>query len=495
MIRVISNFARLGLNFVLGLLIIRLLLEYDAVIYSIYVLVVVGIGIGAMLREFARIAIVPSLGDTIGGDPADFARAYASSFVVSAILAIAGLALMVALVPLLGFFAVPPEIRSDAAWFVVLRGAQAAIGVALAPVLNIVFIQRRFVLANGLLVFERLVDAAAVAALVWGIPVLGDGLTRIGLVGLLGLLLVYGIVALLVIRSDPRFMPQWSAMRRVEVRRLFGFFGWTAALVVAMNLFFRFDIVLTNLMFGAAATAALGIAIQAASMIQQLANGLVIGIDAEAAHLAQNPEGNAGMLRLLGRTLQLQLSIAGAASAVLFVATPQFLQLWLGPEGLAKLDVPLLVAVIRVLLIGLVVRCLAEGWMRALSGIGRLDSYVKWLLLAGVLNPPAILLALWLTDFEPLLVLAAIFAALHVLAYGIAVPAVAARVLGTSLLALYRPALLPAIAVVLGGVVYAVLVDGLETMPTLLFLLATAALFAPALLLATWSLMKHRFAR
>jgi O-antigen/teichoic acid export membrane protein len=431
MLRIGSNFLRLGLNFLIGIVLVRLLLRHDLETYAIYALIVVGIGIGAMLKELARIAIVPRLGKAFGSDDqTGFARAYASSFVVSAGLGAIGAAILLALIPLLPAFSIAEERWTDTSGFLAFRAAQAFLIVFLAPMLNLLLLARKFVLANILLVAERAIELASILLLVNGVVIVGEGgLTQIAIAGFAGLLALYAIVGIALMARNNAFRPRISAITRDDIQSALKLFGWTAVLVLAMNLFLRFDLVYVNVALGTTATALFALAVQATGMMQQITNGIVGGIDANAAHAMQKEGGRERLVgSLLGLSRQ-QSAIAGAIGIFLILLAPQLLKLWLGEDALSAQQFAIAAWVIRIMLVGILVRGLAEVWMYALNGMGHVGAYSRWLLVAALCNPALVLLAAISFAGEQLVAIAAIFTVLHILAYAIAIPLVASRIL------------------------------------------------------------------
>lgn len=444
MVRVGSNFLRLGVNFLIGVLLVRLLLRHDLETYSVYALIVVGIGVGAMLKELTRIAIVPSLGKAYGETGQAFTRAYSSSFVVAGVLAVIGAGFMLSLIPILPRFSIAETQLADAQGFLLLRAMQAALIVFAAPLLNLLLLGRKFVLSNLLLVCERLVELAAVWMLVNDYVLVAGGLTQIALVSLLSLVVLYAGVALILVRQNREFWPRFSAVSKQQILNAAGLFGWTAVLVLGMNLFLRFDLIFVNIVLGVGATALFALAVQATGMIQQITNGIVGGIDANAAHLMKQDGGRDKLLSALKLSSGQQAFIVAPIGMAVILLAPDLLRLWLGPEALSEDQFASAALVIRIMIAGILVRGFAEVWMYALNGIGCVGDYSRWLLVAALLNPPLVFAAAFLmTEGSQLVGVAIVFMVLHIIAYGALIPWVASNAFGTSWLEIVRPFLFP----------------------------------------------------
>ena len=96
-LRVSTNYARLIIGFLAGILVVRQLLAYGEDIFNIYTVVTVGAGIGIMLKEILRIALVPLLTEHWQKNKNDFSTQYAAAFALSLIAASTGLLIMVLL--------------------------------------------------------------------------------------------------------------------------------------------------------------------------------------------------------------------------------------------------------------------------------------------------------------------------------------------------------------------------------------------------------------
>ena len=92
--RIFSNYIRMIMTFSMGIIIVRLLLDKSQEIFSIYTLVTVGIGIGVMLKELLRIALVPRLSSAMASKGNEFSAIFTSCFLASIASAIFGAMLM-----------------------------------------------------------------------------------------------------------------------------------------------------------------------------------------------------------------------------------------------------------------------------------------------------------------------------------------------------------------------------------------------------------------
>ena len=444
MLRVGSNFARLGANFAIGLLLVRLLLDYEVTTYSIYVLVVVGFGFGIMLKELARIAIIPSLASHLA-DREAFASAYASSFVVAAGFALLGAVIMLSLIPFLSMFSIPDARLGEASIFIVARAGQTALSVLLAPLLNYLLLQRRFVLSNLLLISERVIELLSVLPLVMGLRIIGDGLAQVGILGLLGLSILYAAVGIVLVWKNRDLAPNPKRVSPAAVGKTMALCGWTPVLVMAMNLFIRFDVVFVNAALGTLMTAMFAVAVQGTGMLQQVTNGLVGGTDANISHMIAKSGSPSSAVPYLQKLSQLQIIVVGALCGLIFALASKLLELWLGETLGRDLDPDLLVVVLRIMLVGIAIRGVAEVWMQAMNGIGSVGTYSRWLLLAALANPFLVLAGLFLFSDpgDQLIWVAVVFSVLHILAYGIGVPVAVRQVFETKAASVIAPAIWP----------------------------------------------------
>ncbi len=494
-IRVGSNYLRLLLNFAIGLILVRLLLRYSVDKFSIYTLIVVGIGFGAMLKELARIAVVPSLSKTFKSDPDGFARSYSSSFLTTGLFGLSGAALMISLIFVLPYFSIKPADLKDAQLFLFFRALQAFLVVFLSPALNLMLIARRFAVANGLLIAERMIELLSIIWLIhWGSSAyFGGGLAQVGFVSLAGLIVLYGTFLGILMLRDKDFRPNPKAMSFADTKGTLKLFGWTVTLVLAMNLYLRFDIVFVNYFIGALATASFGLAVQATGIVQQVTNGLVGGLDSSFAHMQKNDVGGRTAAAAIARLSGLQASFGLAIAGIFIFCTHELILLWLGADALPPQTVQTTASVTMLMVLGIVARGFSEVWMNAMNGQGKVGRYAPWLLLGALTNPVLVCVgALFLLQDTPLIAVATAFLVLHIISYGLIVARIASRQLNIPLSNLYAPLAKPFMLFsMVAGVVWTCL-SAIGSMDGIYKIILVGTLFSVGPIAALASLFRKR---
>lgn len=503
LVRIGSSYARLLAGFLIGILLVRQLLSYGTDIFNIYTIITVGAGIGTMLRELIRIALVPHLSAawTRHRDepsPEVFRRIYASGFHVSTITAAFGLLLMGTVAHFLDQFAIEPENLSAALAFLAARAVIMVISVTLSPLLSMLPVTQQFSRSNLLLFLERFSDfvAAILPAFLLGAGASGaHALILFAIANVALSAMLYAITIVLMVRRQPLFLPTWRHFAWDRVKRVAVSAGWAAGLVLSINIYLRFDTFFVNLVFGAAATVAFGIAVQLIGMVRQMTNGLVSGLDAVVAKLGNGGQTTIASTRQLGETevisfsSYLQAMLTGNALVFIILGAEQLISLWVG----AKVDDPdiirLSAQMTAIMLAGIGSSALAEGWMNALNGKQRIGNYVRYTLPISLLNP-IILMCLWWLDSSLLTMqmVALCYALLLIIGNLLIIPAIYAHAQQEQMLALYRPILFGLLAPVIAGIMAITLLEILHfggATGRLLFIATILALASATHLLST----------
>ena len=117
-VRILSNYVRLCSTFVLGLLLVRLLLQLGQDAFGIVALLGAGTGLVASLRQIIRISMIPELGAAYhDDDPETFPQVFAASFVFSLATGIVSLIVLAAIGFCLPLMRIPEEMLTAARWF------------------------------------------------------------------------------------------------------------------------------------------------------------------------------------------------------------------------------------------------------------------------------------------------------------------------------------------------------------------------------------------
>lgn len=458
--RISGNYLRLAVGFVVGLLMVRQLLAYGSDIFNIFTIVTVGAGIGIILRELLRIALTPHLARAWAnrldpGGRANFRRVYGQAMLFSALAGLTGLMMMAGLGLTMPRFDIEQANLDAARSFVAARAAILLVTASLAPIFTMLLVMQRFTRMNLLLTSERVLDFVAVLVPVFALAPGTGGAATLVVFSIASAILVctlYLFAGIATIRAAPGMLrPAW-VWRGPEVRKsLLVSLGWALGLVVAFNLYLRFDTLYINLKFGAAATIAFGLAVQMVGMIRQLASGVATGLDAVAAKFAHSQDNGTGgeyeTIHAFSTYLQSLVSVS-ALTALVFVVD-DLLAIWLAGRDLAPQTLELAANLTLIMMIGATSISMSESTYSTMMGRGEMGRFVPWLLAIVSLNVG--LLTLGSPLFESPAAVAILYSILIFGAHQLAIPLVFAKGVRATYLALVANALRGAIAPVSAG--------------------------------------------
>lgn len=444
--RIGSNYTRLLLGFLIGLFTVRQLLAYGHEVFNVYTIVTVGAGIGIMLKELMRIAVVPHLSRAIHSGAEDFGRVYATCTALAGVMVVLGVLLMGLLATFFGEFEVRPDMVPYAQVYIAMRAVMLALGVGLSPLFAMLLVTQRFQQTNTLLTAERAADlAGALAPLAFaaaGLAQDGPALVIFGAATLVALMAVYIVAARYVLSLDPRNKPRLGMTDRRVLAGILHTLGWSAVLVISVNLYLRFDAFFINLSFGLGGTIAFGICVQLIGFVRQMTNGLISGVDAVFSKLAHAGSGQSEGLSardLMYFTTFMQALTTFYMVGFLCLCGAEVLRLWLGPTIDPSL-IPLTVALLQAMLVGMGVRSISEGWMTAMNGLGQIHLYAPKMLPFALGNPVLLGAIAWLSAGRfGILWVGIVFSVLHGIAHGIIIPAAYARANDIRLGEMLRP--------------------------------------------------------
>lgn len=450
--RIGSNYVRLLLGFVIGVVTVRILIGYGQDVFNIYTLITVGAGVGIMLKELMRIALVPHLSRAWSGkgtaidSSASFTDVYAASFRTAGLAVFFGLILMAGVGLVFHRFDVSHDNLGAAYVFLACRAAIMAMAVGISPMTGMMPVKMQFNRWNGLQTAERVADLVSVCApLVLGTMSQSDALIIFGLVSVFLYALLYLAIARVQIREDPALTPRWKGDgQRVLARAILGSMGWAAALVLSFNLYLRFDAFFINLQFGAAETVAFGICIQLVGMVRQVTAGLIFGLDAVAAKLhfaghdaaatASDHPSAFPAAELVRHATYLQATVTLSAFAFLWFHGADLIALWLVGQAVPTDVLDLAARLSAIMLLGIAMMSVSDPWMNALNGIGSISSYVRFTLPVALMNPVLLLGgAAFFGSAMAVESVGIVFSALLAISYLILVPVVFARQSGQPL--------------------------------------------------------------
>jgi len=491
LVRIASSYSRLFLGFIIGIFMVRQLLSYGQDIFNIYTIITIGAGVGIMLKELMRIALVPHLSSSWNSEKRDrkpgFSAVYANAFIVSALAATLGLMLMMTLYIFLGKLSIEPENLNSAAIFLICRTVIMFFSVVCAPILAMISVTQRFKEANFFLFLERFLDFIAVLSplIFLSNPAIdgGQALVIFGVCSLALSAMLYAATAWRVIRANAVLVPNFGDADTRQIRQILKSAGWAGILVISFNIYLRFDTFFINLEFGAVQTVAFGITAQLLGMVRQLTVGLVHGLDSVVAKLSfkgRQDSGGFDEQDVISFSSYAQTLVTANALLLLVFCSQSILQLWVGDRVSDDHIITLTAQLTTIMLVGIGLRSLSEGWMSALNGQNKVNLYTRYTLPIALLNP---IILIGVASFAPSLLsislVAFLYAGLLGFAHAVVVPIVYARASGTGLMALYRPILRAMLSPLIAILVLYFMHPWLDSLSNLLKICATLAIAAP----------------
>lgn len=446
MTRIVCNYARLFSTLLIGIAVVPLTIAWlgdDA--FGLIALLGANIGLANIVRQIIQQSLVRELGAAYHGGDAGMARLYPAICrisLVAAFLSVVTFGIVAAALPV---FKMPDAFRTAALWFVIAQGAQTAVMVLLAPVLNMYLVAERFVGFSVWFVGVRAANIVSVLILGYAVTV-NDPPRGLLLHGLLwsGLsILGYLIAAGLLIRKDRRLMLTFRRPEPGATREVMGTFSWNSGVQIAMNVHEQVPPMLLNLFLGTAANAAWGLGFRLVAYIRMVTTGMQFGSDAVSARLASGDDQDLARARLQ-RLTDVQTRLTGlvsmpAGAGVLIYCFP-ILHLWVGRQ-LEDYDTIMGMGVVmaRILALALAARAISDTWVLVLYGAGFVRSYAPLIIAGGFIAPvTAIILLLTLpADLRyigPAVGFTLVFVGLHL----VGVPVLAARCLHLSPWSLIR---------------------------------------------------------
>ena len=457
-IRILSNYFRMLFTVVLGLWLVRILVDISPDVYAVIVLMGTSVGVAGMLTEMVRGTMVPELSLALNsGIPRKFETTLSSSFILSILAAIFAVFILSLFYYFLTSFSIPQHLLAAAKIFLLTRMVSVFIAIAVAPATNLLPITNRMISYNFWRVLERAAEVLS-AFSIWYF--FSDELPAVMLeyfayTSLVATTLVIMSWALHGYYCQSTARIKLSAVSLSEVKNITKTAGWNGFVVLSMNLYFRFDVFLMNILFGVTGTFIFGIATQLVNYTRQLTIGLVQGLDAVAAKLHSNkksgaPENPVNLL-LITSHMQALLTLGGAV--FILMNTKDLFFVWLGDRiNASEGTYSSIVLICQIMLVGISARSLSEGWMKFLSGSGNVKKYGPTLLIGAVFNPVLIAGLYFLLPVEyKILSIPISFSVLLLIVHLVALPKIVTKHFEITHNELFQPFKIPLLLAVLAA--------------------------------------------
>jgi O-antigen/teichoic acid export membrane protein len=450
LVRIGSNYARLGVNLVQGLIFLPFVFNWlgnEPV--GLIGLLGPGTGMAGLFREISDRTMIRELGAAYhAGDDEQFRRLFNSAMLLSLLLAAAGVVITLAVLATLPFLKIEQSLQVPAVAMVITGGAFFIVLTALSPIVTMMVIRERFIRYNLWTIADRssLLVGALIVRYALGIHDPARALTAWCVVVMLIQLVAVAVPVTMLLIEDPRLRPRWSLASRKSASVLFGTARWYLGFGISENMWERAGALLSNIFLGLQANAVFYAAVQLVAYISQLTMGISQGLDSVSARLES--KGGRSLKALIFHSTRLLGLAAIPAGVAFFILAPELVRVWIG-KTLKDPDtnMPLVVVNARIMCLPLVVRSVAVGWTGILYGAGFLRRYAPTVLYTSFASPALMVLALLI--WPRVESVSALFALVYTGIYFVLVPRVGARCLGLRVRDLFTPMLRPAAATAL----------------------------------------------
>ena len=462
-VRLTSNYLRLGVTFVSGLAIVRMLAEVGTSTLNIYLILLAGTGFAFFMKIVMQESVIPLLGLSFEGQGGrDFARVYWTSFIFAVISS------LFAIVVFLGLWLAREHFNLGALPAYVLgislaTGAFKTVFASLAtPPLQAILISGNIISYNVFLSLERLVDLVVLAVLLGFLSNLSEEkLASIFFIISAALhCILHVVIFFFSKRLDPRFFLKPVVLTQEDFRWTRGIIGWNIGIVVAFLLYLRFSTIAVNISFGETPTLILGLVYLLIGYQRQVSMGLVVGLDAIVARTAGSravkSTRKVETQLIILRSSYVQSVFSFGSVILMWLLADAIFGFWIG-DSLSESgwDQELAVSLFRIMSIGVLARSLSENWMKILNGQGLVGKYAPWLV-AGSLAYAVIMLYWLFSKVDPTQVLtwlAMAFAFLYTIVHLFVIPEVLCYSFELSRLRLLRTATAPGLIILLVAIV------------------------------------------
>ncbi len=368
-IRIAINYSRMILTFLIGLLIIKLLITEDKELYSVYVLVTMGLGLGAMFRELLRASIVPFL--SLKGD-AGINENYSKSLYYTLQVIMLFLLCSLALYLLKDLLKISPTYQSSFDAFYWTRVIGAALLLLSFPALNVLAYNNQMIRYNLWFLFERVGEFLSVLLIIPAKVYLNydDPLLVNATIFLTWTIFQSAYFIAIFHKRHANCLMKPKRYTKEDRTYLFRQLKANLLLIINMALYYRATLVLINVLFGSSVSVVYGLIVQLATYIKQVATGLVTGIDSFFAKTYKNKGESKEAVKIIEN---LNMLIMLPFSTFVVIVFP-FLLEFITQQ---KFDTPshYIHYLFALFMIGIVIRSLSEHWMGFLSGIGHANLY------------------------------------------------------------------------------------------------------------------------
>lgn len=391
MIRMGSNYVRLILCVLMGLVFFRVTMQYGgAEVTALILLLGSSAGLAAVFIDVMNASLVREIGTAWhDGDSEEFKRVYNSAIGLCCLLVpptwiVTGI--LVGIVPLMK---VDPSLVWAAQFFIITRGIDLTLTLLLTCPVRMYVVKERFVLANLIEVLRRAaqIGGAIVVFFFFGTTNPSLALTQFAVVSTVLLAMVMVGFGAAAIVPDKRLWPARGHVSLVTMKQVLLTARWNAGVVLATSIHLPAAQFVMNLVFGLPGNLVFGFAQTFSAYVLRLTIGATDGLDAVSVRISSGDETGRSTQVLVRHATRLQTLVAMMAGALVAVYAEPMMVLWLGRQENADKAIPLAGPLTAVIMLGVVSRAISEGWMRIMYGAGFVHRYAMLVMLAAVCSP------------------------------------------------------------------------------------------------------------
>lgn len=363
----------MAITFICGIAIIKAWLDFSLDAYNAYLLATFGLGIAIVLREWVRLTLVPLQ----KGTEADLGPLVS----VCLLFGVANFAVVAVIIMNLSVFNIAAEYSEGFALYLLARATIYFLVFFILPLINHSLSSGNPRFYNFFLAGERVMELLCVLGAIFYYQTYGDGLfvtlsvmTAVGYVFLVLAFLFFfhrAYRSVSIIPASPFLIRQGQLGQQLK-----GNFY----LVANMALYFRLSVALANALFEPLIAAVFGLCVQVAGYVRQISMGVMAGIDSyfSSGSLRKNVDG-------LKRADNVNLIFLSISAGLAVGFSPLIVEFMLSDH--ASGDEKEVSLILQLIVVGVYLKSLSEGWMHYLRGVGLVEAYAKPLLAIAFISP------------------------------------------------------------------------------------------------------------
>jgi hypothetical protein len=446
-VRMSSNFFRLGLQLFLGLVVVRaILFQIGDEGWSLIVLLGTGMGLAGLFQEAIRGSIVREISLAYhNSSNLIFRQTYNSAFFISFLAAFLSTLVFWVVVFMLPMTGVSGNLLITARWFALSIALQMFVLITLAPLHNMYLVKEQFVQANALNLMDRASMMVGVTVIFYIDTTVDNKLLIYAWSTTAFCIFAYLITCAHLIFKDSRLLPNPRLITRARIQSISSSSGWNMVVAISDGLHIRADHWLICLLMSFDPWSALfGYGRQLAGYIFQIGVGVASGVEVVATRMVATGDGSS-LRKLIHHSTRVHGMVAFPALVLVFLLAEPSIHLWVG--GLIQnpiTNIPRATLFAQILAFGFTAKAISHGWIRIFYGAGYVKDYAPILLVAGIANPIiSVILFLIFPDSIKFLCVACSYSFLFISSTMVGVPSRIMPKLNLQLLDLYHPLVRP----------------------------------------------------